>query len=65
VALAAGLLEKLVHWLEDNHINATVIMILKVVEMFVFMLDISCYVVMLVVAAIQFFRAMWHEAKNG
>ncbi|MGF6400602.1 hypothetical protein ABH905_004268 [Pseudomonas frederiksbergensis] len=61
VAIAAFGLQKLVHLLESNGTDATIITVLTIVEHLTFYVDMFCYVVMLLGAAFVFVREIARE----
>jgi len=64
IALAAGMLDKLVKFLKGEGINEMVIIVLGYVESFVFLIDIACFVVMLLAAAYKFGCEVWREVSS-
>jgi len=64
VAGAAFLLQKLVHLLESNGTDATIVAVLVMVEHLTFYVDLLCYVVMLVGAAVVFVREIVREVRK-
>jgi hypothetical protein len=63
IAAIASILEKFVHWLEQQGVSENLIVVFVWVEHLLFYLDISCFVIMLLGATYTFVREVWLEVR--